>query len=252
MSTRQPASTQYVILAGPRTGSNFLLSALGQYDDITSLVALFNKPEIKMGAGAGLPDGLRDVLLAEDVLEQRDPDPIAFWHRLCDLTETPIVGFKFFPNHDERILDWALDNAQLKKIILRRNPLQSFTSISFAKRDGIWTSGGLQKKDVNTEKVELNIRQMLRWMAKYKAYFERVDEAVAEHDVLRISYNELFQPWSQQALVRFLGSNGEKPAKREDGLPRKIRSNFLQDKVANLDEVVDALRDSEYASMFLD
>ena len=103
----------FVIFAEMRTGSNFLESNLNALNGVSCLGESFNP------AFLGAPDTVNILGLTQ---MQRDADP----HTLLDAMQSQsaeLCGFRFFHDHDARILDRILDDPRCAKVILRRNPL---------------------------------------------------------------------------------------------------------------------------------
>ncbi|MEM9636811.1 MAG: nodulation protein NodH, partial [Pseudomonadota bacterium] len=108
----------FVVFAEMRTGSNFLETNLNAFDGITCHGEAFNPHFI------GYPN--RDALL-DVTLDQREGDPMILLQRL--LAPSPQMhGFRYFHDHDPRVLDAVLDNPRCAKIILTRNPAESYVS----------------------------------------------------------------------------------------------------------------------------
>lgn len=126
----------FILLAEMRTGSNFLESNLNAFAGITCHGEAFNPHFI------GYPN--RDAVLGVD-LDTRTQDPIT----LLDRVENAhgINGFRFFHDHDPRILDRVLDDPGWAKIALTRNPAHSYVSWKTAQATGQWKlSSGLKAR----------------------------------------------------------------------------------------------------------
>lgn len=122
-----PAFHSFILLAEMRTGSNFLETNLNAFDGISCFGELFNPFFI------GYPN--RDDMLGF-TQAQRDDDPLALLERIR--AEHGIAGFRFFHDHDPRVLDACLDDPGCAKIILTRNPADSYISWKIARATGQW------------------------------------------------------------------------------------------------------------------
>ena len=117
----------FVIFGEMRTGSNFLETNLNEFPDIFCMGEAFN-PEF-----IGTPK--TDQVLGYDV-DRRDRDP----HGLLQaFREQPdgLYGFRYFNGHDPRILETLLDDPRCAKVILYRNPVESFVSLQQVVTDDI-------------------------------------------------------------------------------------------------------------------
>lgn len=118
----------FVIFAEMRTGSNFLEVNLNAYDGLSCYGEAFNPHFI------GYPN--RTEILGVTQAEREDA-PAALITRIK--SEPAVLGgFRFFHDHDPRVLDIALNDPRCAKIILTRNPLDSYVSWKIAKATGQW------------------------------------------------------------------------------------------------------------------
>lgn len=117
----------FVILAAMRTGSNLLETALNALAGVTCHGEAFNPVLI------GYPK--RETLLGMSLAE-RDADPLVLWNKIC--AEPGLSGCRYFPDHDPRVLGAMLDDPRCAKIVLSRNPLESYVSLKIARATGQW------------------------------------------------------------------------------------------------------------------
>lgn len=120
--------SSFVIFAEMRTGSNFLEANLNAFDGITCHGEAFNLNFI------GYPNN--DPILGVD-LEMRDADPFKLLFAL-QRSEGQLRGFRYFHDHDPRIFDTLMDDPACAKIILTRNPVDSYVSWKIAQATGQW------------------------------------------------------------------------------------------------------------------
>lgn len=123
-----PRFTSFVILAGMRTGSNFLEANLNRLPGVKSYGEVFNPHFI------GVKNQL--ILLGMDVAA-RTENPKAMLERMRQNPEV-LTGFRLFHDHDPRVLDMVLTDPACAKIVLNRNPLESYVSLKVAQKTGQW------------------------------------------------------------------------------------------------------------------
>jgi LPS sulfotransferase NodH len=126
----------FVVFAEMRTGSNFLEANLNAFDGVTCHGEAFNPHFI------GYPN--RDDILGVDQ-EMRDADP----NRLIEtikLERGVLGGFRFFHDHDPRAAEIALADPRCAKIVLTRNPLDSYVSWKIAQATGQWKLTNVAKR----------------------------------------------------------------------------------------------------------
>lgn len=118
----------FVLLAEMRTGSNFLEDNLNTFPDIQSYGELFN-PAFMGFANRTEICGM--------TMEQRERDPLALLAAIRRATPG-IAGFRFFHDHDPRVLAHVLRDPSWAKVVLTRNPLESYISRQIATATGQW------------------------------------------------------------------------------------------------------------------
>ncbi len=118
----------FIVLADMRTGSNLLEQHLNALDGVTCHGEAFNPYFI------GLPK-LSEML--GFTAETRDHDPLALIDAIRN-APGELNGFRFFSTHDARALTPALDDPRCAKIILTRNPLDSYVSWKIAVATKQW------------------------------------------------------------------------------------------------------------------
>lgn len=119
--------SSFVILCEMRTGSNLLEQTLNSTGDVTSWGEPFN-PEF-----LGQPGETNLLGLTQ---EDRKSDPLAV---LRAIEKQPgVSGFRYFQDHDPRVMSEILTNPRIAKVVLTRNPLDSYTSLKIARATDVW------------------------------------------------------------------------------------------------------------------
>lgn len=118
----------FVILAEMRTGSNFLETNLNAMPGLHCHGEAFNPHFV------GYPNRT-EILGINAAARERDPGAL-----ISRIREEPGVlsGFRYFHDHDPRVLDRMLDDPRCAKIVLTRNPLDSYVSWKIARATGQW------------------------------------------------------------------------------------------------------------------
>ncbi|WP_050604612.1 hypothetical protein [Ruegeria sp. 6PALISEP08] len=126
----------FVVLAAMRTGSNLLEANLNALDGVTCHGEAFN-PHF---AGNLKSDSLLGLSL-----EDRDADPLKL---LKAIRSAPgdINGFRYFVEHDPRVLKPVLNDPRCAKIILTRNPLDSYLSLKIARATQQWLLKNVKRR----------------------------------------------------------------------------------------------------------
>ena len=217
------------LLAGMRTGSNFLEANLNALPGLTCHGELFNPHFI------GSKD--RTELLGID-LTARDRDPMLLLDRV--LAAGPgLTGFRFFHDHDLRVLDRVLPDARVAKIILTRNPLDSYVSWKIAQATGQWklTNPAAQR----SARATFDAAEFDTWVQQQQAFRQQVRHAlqVTGQTAFHICYDEVSDVDVLNGLARFLGV--EAALEAPDPTLKRQNPAPLRDKVTNFVEMEGAL-----------
>ncbi|PTV93519.1 hypothetical protein C8J27_11533 [Rhodobacter aestuarii] len=120
----------FVVFAEMRTGSNLLEAALNELAGVHCHGEAFNPALI------GYPNKTELLGISRAA---RDADPMALWKRICE-TEG-LNGCRFFHDHDPRVLDAMINDPRCAKIVLTRNPAESYVSLKIARATNQWKLG---------------------------------------------------------------------------------------------------------------
>ena len=117
----------FVVLAEMRTGSNLLETTLNEFPGVTCHGELFNpvfinKPKTEEYLGV--------------TLAAREADPFTLLAAIR--AQGGLTGFRLFHDHDARIRAHVLADPACAKIVLTRNPLESYVSRKIAAGTGQW------------------------------------------------------------------------------------------------------------------
>lgn len=187
----------FVIVAGMRTGSNLLESALNSVDGVACHGEAFN------GAFLGWPG--RNELLGID-RKGREEDP----SRLLSLIRKApgMNGFRYFGDHDPRVLPLVAEDARWAKIVLGRNPLDSYLSLKIARQTGQWKLGDLRGR--RAARVQFDAVEFEDYVARQQQFREDLHRLlqVSGQTAFWIDYEDLGDPEILTGLLRHLGVDG--------------------------------------------
>ncbi len=219
----------FVILAEKRTGSNFLTSNLNKFAGLTAHGEAFNPYFI---------DGPARSQLLGMTQEMRDADPVG----LLDLIKADkdgLSGFRFFSGHDERALNHFLPDKKCAKIILTRNPLDSYVSELIAWTTNQWqlTNSGKRK----SAKVKFDIDGFRQHVSDYQNFQVMILNWLQStgQTAFYLSYEDVANIDVLNGMAAFLGV--ESRIKQVLSNLKKQNPDSLRDKVVNYDEMLEAL-----------
>ncbi|KMK65525.1 sulfotransferase family 2 domain-containing protein [Puniceibacterium sp. IMCC21224] len=127
----------FVVFAEMRTGSNFLEANLNAFDGITCHGEAFNPHFI------GYPKSTEILTITED---ERNASPARLLRQIAHATHGGLGGFRYFHDHDPRVLPQILDDPRCAKIILTRNPVDSYVSWKIAQTTGQWKLTNVKRR----------------------------------------------------------------------------------------------------------
>jgi LPS sulfotransferase NodH len=219
----------FVVLAGMRTGSNFLEANLNALAGVVCHGEVFNPSFI----GKKNQTELFGITMAA-----READPMAMLRKLRDMTPG-LSGFRFFHDHDPRILAAVLEDKTCAKIILTRNPLESYVSLQIVRETGQWKLG--DGKALKTAKVRFEPRGFEAHLDKMQGFLDTVRGALQQSGqaAFHLDYDDLQDVAVLNGLARYLGVDAQLTA--PDTALKKQNPDGLPDKVTNPAEMEAAL-----------
>jgi LPS sulfotransferase NodH len=219
----------FVMFAEMRTGSNHLEESLNALPDVTCHGEVFNPTFVGHHN--------RHELFGFD-MARRERDPLGLLRALIDGTEG-LPGFRFFHDHDPRVVEAVLSDPRIAKVILTRSPLDAYVSRKIASATGQWRLTDM--KHARTSKVEFDPAEfdaMLQDWADFRDLVRRGLQVTGQ-SAFHIRYDDINDVEVLNGLAAFLGSDHRLPTASK----RLKRQNpgSLRDKVANYPEMEVAL-----------
>ena len=174
---------KFVIIANPRTGSNYFLSLLNAHRDITCHSEVFHRDAVYMYGKNN-----------SESLQERNADPILFLNNLYNQSSSICTGFKIFNNHSQAVLNHLIDRSDVKKIILyRSNYLAVYSSEKIAEstQEYISTkhsdSSLTNQKHIAKNQVKIIFNQQ-EFEKRFKNYVNFYNETISKINGTRQSY----------------------------------------------------------------
>ncbi|WP_171233546.1 nodulation protein NodH [Ruegeria sp. HKCCA4812] len=223
----------FVILAAMRTGSNLLEANLNALDGVTCHGEAFN-PHF---AGSLKSDHLLGLSL-----EDRDADPMRM---LKAIKSAPgdINGFRYFEDHDPRILKPMLNDPRCAKIILTRNPLDSYLSLKIAQKTQQWLLKNVKRRvDAQVDFDADEFSDYLNQLQDHQLMVQRHLQKTGQTGFF-IHYDDLTELEVINGLAAWLGVEG-RLTRLDDTLKPQNPAPALS-KVTNPDEMKQALCDQD-------
>lgn len=219
----------FVVFAEMRTGSNFLEANLNALDGVACHGEAFNPHFI------GYPK-TEDILGVDQAT--RDANPRVLLDAIRAQSGA-LGGFRYFHDHDPRVLDVCLDDPRVAKIILTRNPAESYISWRIAQETGQWKLTDVKARkeglaQFDAEEFERHIRALQSFQVMLLNRLQ-----VSGQTAFYVDYEDLQSVAVMNGLAAFLGVEA-----RLEGLDKTLKVQnpaALSEKVANFDEMQSAL-----------
>ena len=219
----------FVVFAEMRTGSNFLETNLNAYPGVICHGEAFNPHFI------AYPNRTEVLGITQAM---RDSDPLRLVTAIRD--EPGVLGgFRFFHDHDPRVLEAVLGDPRCAKIVLTRNPAESYVSWKIAQATGQWKlTDGRRRKD---SQVQFDRDEFETHLAALQAFQLRLMHAlqVTGQTAFYLDYEDLQSVEVMNGLARWLGV-----ADQLDSLDQSLKKQNpepMSEKVTNFDAMGEAL-----------
>ena len=221
----------FVIFAEMRTGSNLLEATLNAVKKVTCFGEAFNPYMM------GWPD--KDEML-EITREEREADPSRLLDKLLNKPDH-LSGFRYFHDHDPRVFDAIMEDRRCAKIVLHRNPLDSYVSTRLARETNQWKLN--ETETPIPALITYDGEDFRQTLSKQTEFLRRVIHhlQVTGQSAYWLDYNDLRDSEVMTGLLHWLGRTdlqNVKPA--SDQVPQNPRS--MEDKVKNFKEMRDDIQ----------
>ncbi|MEL7165252.1 MAG: nodulation protein NodH [Pseudomonadota bacterium] len=223
-----PQFDYFVVFAEMRTGSNFLETNLNAFDGLACLGEAFNPHFL------GYPKETEILGVTQDA---RDEDPkvlLRAFKKAPDLS-----GFRYFHDHDRRVFDKIMDDPKCAKIILTRNPVDSYVSWKIATATGQWKlTDAKARKDGKAEFDADEFRDHLAALQQFQVtLLNRLQ--VSGQTAFYLAYEDLQNVEVMNGLAGWLGVSA-----RLEALDKTLKVQnpaALSEKVSNFRQMKEAL-----------
>ncbi len=219
---------RFILLAEMRTGSNFLEASLNDLPGLRCFGEAFN-PHFIGHAGKSEMLGV--------TMDERARDPLSLLARMGEKAALP--GFRFFHDHDPRILAHCLPDPRCAKIVLTRNPIDSYVSRKIAAATGQWKLTDIAyRKAARAEFDAAEFEDHLRRLQAFQIEILRGLQVTGQ-TAFYIGYDDINDTEVLNGLAAWLGLEGRLEA--PSGALKRQNPEPVTEKVANPEEMERAL-----------
>lgn len=218
----------FVVFAEMRTGSNFLETNLNAFDGLACHGEAFNPHFI------GYPK-TADILGVTQAARDDDPKTLLRAIRKCP----DLGGFRYFHDHDPRVFDHIIDDPKCAKIVLTRNPVDSYVSWKIAQSTGQWKLTDAKAR--KAAKAQFDADEFAAHLSALQTFqvtlLNRLQ--VSGQTAFHVAYEDLQSVDVMNGLAAWLGIEA-----RLDVLDTSLKvqnPSALSDKVSNFGQMQQAL-----------
>jgi LPS sulfotransferase NodH len=235
----------FIVLSGPRSGSNLLRDCLNQHQSIRCFGEIFKTRPIqkkrweRLSAG-GLP-------LTKELARLHQTDVVAFWKMLLEKyrVDRPIVGAKLFYEHRPGDPLWQYFASSRTPILhlVREDLIDSYLSLKLAKNSWAWKQEqGAERPVEYSRQVAINLRRFRKYCRLSRQAFNSGKELFKDNPYLRVTYAALANDRvkTMSAVYSFLGLPNRETSPR---LTKQL-SRPREEVVTNWDKVAAYIREN--------
>jgi glycosyltransferase involved in cell wall biosynthesis/LPS sulfotransferase NodH len=235
---------RFIIIATPRSGSNFLANTLNSHPEIKCYGEVFN---------LNADSSFKNKTLEENK-EDRRTHPLSFANRLWSESEDKkAAGFKIMTHQSPEIILHVSKDDQIKKIVLiRKNILKQYVSLKIAEKTDIWQKKRGKDERHKKVKVKINIKEFYKWITKInKDYITLLNDLRKNGRNFIVTYYEDItgpKKWeSYRKLLKYLNVTEDSALLNESN--EKQNPEDLRLLVSNFKEIKEKLKNTNYEWM---
>ncbi|MCF6273154.1 MAG: sulfotransferase family 2 domain-containing protein [Rhodobacteraceae bacterium] len=226
--------SSFVIFGAMRSGSNLLQKYINQYKGVFCHGELFNPVLIRRTPEEGYIGVSRKQWLE---------NPEIMLEAIRNVDPKTMPGYRIFQEHNNWVQKQALQDAQCAKIILTRDPVESFVSLEIARKTGQWLISDIAHR--KSASIDIDLDEYTEYARAREKYYDNITQtlALSGQPYFEIDYSRLNDLETMNRLVRFLGLDEaktalEQPIKRQNPgrLPDKIKNYAAVKEVLGLPE----------------
>jgi len=203
----------FVVFAEMRTGSNFLEANINSFEGLSCLGEAFNPHFI------GYPENEKIHGVTQ---KQRDADPNVLIEKIK--AADGLNGFRYFNNHDPRVLDICMSDRRCAKIILTRNPVESFVSWKIAAATGQWKLTNMNH--AKTEQITFEPREFEAHLEALQSFQVKLLNTLQRlgQTAFYVAYEDLQDVDVMNGMAEYLGcyeriASLDKKLKKQNPMP---------------------------------
>lgn len=204
-------------IALPRTGTNYICSLIHHFKEIDSFFEIFHRKSVYIGSSQRHQKITQEII--EDINNKYnfkisssdDSTFVDFVHQNPEYLLKAIrakshkkyISFKVFINHleGEKLQSCIIENQKIKKIIIKRNLLDTYISDQFAQKLQTWT-----KADTSRLYISFEEKKFINWYQRQQEFYDFVEKQMISSDqqIISIDYEEIHKLDSDRDKFLFM------------------------------------------------
>ncbi len=186
----------FVILATMRTGSNLLEQIIAGLPGIHCHGEAFNPNFI---------EGPRKQQALGWTIPERDADPRGFLDAMIEFGGNRLSGFRLFDGHSPIVQARVLRDPACARIVLRRDPLDSFVSLKIAQETDQWMLRNPRRRQ--TARIRFVASEFGAYRRRHIQHYDQIEAGLRRSGLpaLELDYNDLNDPDLPGRLAAYLG-----------------------------------------------
>lgn len=231
----------FFVVSHQRSGSTYFCRLLSTHPDVVCLEELFNP------ANVGIHNEYivnKTGYMPEDV-DKRDSDPHLFMKTIREATLPKLLGFKIFLEH-QQYAKRELVQSGIKRIILKRNLLMSYSSWLAAYQANHWHSEyrpGDAPSPMKKALAVFRAADFFKWADEIETFYAKFRDG----PFIEVDYESLSDSNTLNKISEFLGVTPHFDQNKVN--LSKILKEDPSSRFVNLDEIIETLSGSRYEKL---
>ena len=227
----------FVMLGMMRSGSNLLERYLDKLPDVRCHGELFNPAFIGFSSSRG-QQGVAGFKRPD--VAARAADEEGFLRRVDEACDRPLMGMRLFLDHSPVMTSQLLYDRNVKKVVLSRNLLESFVSLSIARETDVWLT--TREAEGPPKPITVDTNKFLNYALRQSLYYNDILSVLQRTGQAyeMVDYTELTDLDRVNAVARFIGS--EARLEELDDPIKKQNPGTLAQKIGNYPKLQEELK----------
>lgn len=231
----------FVLLGMMRSGSNFLERKLNLLGDVRCHGELFNPTFV----GLSHEVGKTHVGYSRESVAERDADEFGMLAKIDAACDRDVLGFRIFLDHSPAVTAQVLYDPSIRKIVLSRNLLEAFVSLSTAQETGVWLT--TERAQAKPPKIKVNINKLTNFLLRQSLYYNDILTILhgTGQSFVQIDYSEIKELDRLNQIAEFIGS-ASRFSKVEEPI-QKQSVDPIEERIDEFPKLMDELRKRQIA-----